>query len=265
MIKHKGLQVLASVVKEHPLILAEKMNLQTDSIVVDQCNQWGYEEIEYLDYKLRAFYMDERGVGLSRNTALIYADHEYVLFTDEDIHFYDGYEQMVLSAFEKNPDADLITFNLKVDERRRTYINESERRIRWYNYGRYPTFSVAAKLSSLRKANVSFSHLFGGGAKYSAGEDSLFLHDCLKAGLHLYTSVTEIGEEVYRKSTWFEGYNEKFFIDRGVLYPYLYGRMASVFALRFLVSHRKEMCQEIPFSKAFKLMKKGIKEGRARG
>ena len=35
-------------------------------------------------------------------------------------------------------------------------------------------------------AHITFSLLFGGGAKYSNGEDSLFLKDCLKYGLVVY-------------------------------------------------------------------------------
>ena len=113
-------------------------------------------------------------MGLSRNTALLHARGDIVLFSDEDIRFYEGYAEQVLSAFEKDPDADLITFNFKVDVRRATYYNKEKRPIRWYNYGRYPTYSVAARLASLRRANVCFSLLFGGGARYSNGEDSLF-------------------------------------------------------------------------------------------
>lgn len=256
------LQVLAAAVEKEAGVLVKSMNLETDAIIVNQCDRCFYEEFEYKGKSVRCFSMKERGVGLNRNTALLHANGDIVLFSDEDIRFHSGYEERVLKAFEKNPDADLITFNFKVDERRATYRNREERRIRWYNYGRYPTYSVAAKLEVLRKCNVSFSLLFGGGAKYSNGEDSLFLHDCLKKGMHLYTSTEEIGEEIYRESTWFKGYNEKFFVDRGVLYLHLYGKMAKVFALRFLITHRGEMCREISVKEAYGLMKKGIAEGR---
>lgn len=257
-------QVLTAAVDKEARTLAESMNLATDAIIVNQCDRYSYEEFEYNGKSVRCFSMKERGVGLNRNTALLHADGDIVLFSDEDIRFYDGYEKQVLNAFEKNPDADLITFNFKVDERRATYRNGEERPVRWYNYGRYPTYSAAARLEALRKCNVSFSLLFGGGAKYSNGEDSLFFRDCLKKGMHLYTSTEEIGEEIYRESTWFKGYHEKFFVDRGVLYHFLYGKMAKLFALRFLYAHKNEMCREIPVKAAYKLMKKGIAEGKRR-
>lgn len=258
------LQVLAAAVNKEAKTLAESMNLQTQAVIVNQSDRYDYEEFAYKGQQVKCFSMAERGVGLNRNTALLHATGDIVLFSDEDIRFYPGYEKQVLSAFEKKPDADLITFNFKVHPSRATYYNQEERPIRWYNYGRYPTFSVAAKLESLRKANVSFSLLFGGGARYSNGEDSLFLHDCLKKGMHLYTSTEEIGEEVYRESTWFTGYNEKFFVDRGVLYHYLYGKMAGIFSLRFLYAHKQEMCREIPLRTAYGMMKKGIAEGKLR-
>lgn len=258
------LQVLAASVNKAAETLAADMNLKTDAVIVNQCDRYSYEEFICHERKIQCFCMAERGVGRNRNTALLHATGDIVLFSDEDIRFYDDYEKQVLKAFEKNSDADIITFNFKVDASRATYYNREERRIRWYNYGRYPTFAVAAKLEALRKANVSFSLLFGGGAKYSNGEDSLFLKDCLKAGLHLYAVTAEIGEEVYRKSTWFSGYNKKFFTDRGVLYHFLYGRMAKPFSLRFLYAHKTEMCKEIPVKEAYRFMKEGIAEGKLR-
>lgn len=252
------LQVLVAAVNKETSTLADVMGIETDAVIVNQCDRYGYEEYEHKGRRIRIFSMKERGVGLNRNTALLHAEGDIVLFSDEDIHFYPGYEKQVLDAFEHNPQADLITFNFKVDPKRATFYNKEVRPIRWHNYGRYPTFSVAARLEALRRANVSFSLLFGGGARYSNGEDSLFLHDCLKKGMSLFTSVHEIGEEVYRESTWFQGYHEKFFMDRGVLYHYLYGKMAKLFSLRFLYVHRKEMCREISLMDGYRLMKKGI-------
>lgn len=258
------LQVLVAAVNKQVNTLADTMNLETEAFIINQCDHFDYQEYLHKGRLIRCFSMAERGVGLNRNTALMRADKELCLFSDEDIAFYPGYEEMVCKAFENNPDADIITFNFKVDPRRATYYNQKNKRIRWYNYGRYPTFAVAARTESLHRANVSFSLLFGGGAKYSNGEDSLFLHDCLKKGLHLYADTSEIGQEIYRESTWFKGYNEKFFTDRGVLYHYLYGRMAKPFSLRFIYAHREEMLKEMSMKKAYKWMKQGIKEGKKR-
>lgn len=266
------LQVLVAAVEQEVNSLAERMGLESEALIVNQCAGYGYSEYLHKGRLIRCFSMAERGVGLSRNTALMHCDGEICLFSDEDIVFDPGYEAKILSEFEKNQDADLVTFNFRVDPLRATYHNEKAGRIRWYNYGRYPTYAVAARTEALRRANVGFSLLFGGGARYSNGEDSLFLHDCLKKGLHLYASTAELGQEVYRESTWFKGYNEKFFTDRGVLYHHLYGGMAKLFSLRFLYAHgyargcahRGEMLKEMSLLEAYRLMKRGIAEGKDR-
>lgn len=259
----KKVEVLIAAVDENPIMLAEHMNLQTEAVICNQCHNFSAEEFTRVGRRIRVFNWNERGVGLNRNNALMRAEEEFCLFSDEDIVYEDGYEEKILREFEKNPKADILFFNVTAVENRRTYENVRHKRVRWYNYGRYPTYSMCARTESLRRAGVMFNLLFGGGAKYSNGEDSLFIHDCLKKGLRLYAVPVVIGRERRREqgnSTWFHGYNEKFFYDRGVLYHFLYGHMAVLLSLRFLVVHRGTMCRDIPLRKAFSLMRKGIRE-----
>lgn len=258
------IQVLVSAVEQNMAALVEKMNISTPAVVVNQCDSYGYEEMEHNGAKIQCFSMPERGVGLSRNTALLHADAEVCLFSDEDITLTGDYAKEMEKAYREIPDADMILFNVKVSPKRKTYWNTDIHRVNYRNYGRYPAYSISGKLDSLRRANVGYSLLFGGGAKYSNGEDSLFLRDCLRAGLHIYTHTICIGEEKERESTWFHGYTQKFFHDRGVLYHFLYGKLAKPLAWRFLWVHRQEMCREISVGEAYRLMKDGIREGKGR-
>lgn len=255
-------QVLVAAVNADVPKLVEKMNLQTDAIIVNQCDHYGYEELAYAGCRIRVFSMAERGVGLSRNTALMRSDADLLLFSDEDIRLEDDYEDKIRKGFSENPDADVLLFNMKIDPSRATYHNASKHRVRWYNYGRYGIVETVVRREAVLRSGISFSLLFGGGARYSNGEDNLFLHDCLKKGLHVYTETANIGEEILRESTWFHGYTEKFFFDRGALYAYLYGAMAQVWTLRYLLVKKKVVCTEIPFAKAYRLMRDGIREGR---
>lgn len=258
------IEMLVSAVNQDVRTLAERMNIGTDAVIINQCDGFDYEEYEYHSHKIRCYSLKERGVGLSRNSALMRTRGEISVFSDEDIVYEDGYEKKIAEAFGRYEDADMLLFNVKVAPSRRTYWNEKEKRIRWYNYGRYPAYSIAARTDALRRANVGFSLLFGGGAKYSNGEDSLFLRDCLKKGMKIMAVPEIIGEERERESTWFHGYNEKFFKDRGVLYHFLYGRMAAPFTLRFLLAHKGEMCGKISWKEAYSLMKEGIREGKGK-
>ena len=78
-------------------------------------------------------------------------------------------------------------------------------------------------------------------------------------GYRVYASPVTIGREKEGDSTWFSGYHEKFFYDRGVLYHFLYGHLAKLWALRFLLAHREKMCREIPVKKAYQVMREGIR------
>ena len=256
-------QLLISAVKKNPNELIKKMNVTSDAILINQCEAFGYErfwiqDADKFDREIKVYSLCERGVGLSRNNALLRADKEISLFSDDDIVYEKGYESKIVEEFEKHKEADVLLFNVEVCEERRTYFNSDYHRVRWYNCGRYPAYAIAIRTKKMHESNLTFSLLFGGGAKYSNGEDSLFLRDCLKAGLKLYATDVVIGKEEAGESTWFFGYNKKFFYDRGVLYHYLYGKMAKIWGLRFLLKNKSTMCKEITFKQAFGYLKDGI-------
>ena len=253
------LQVLVAAVGRKPEELLSHMRLQSDAIVINQCDRNGFQSIEQNGHEIRYYDFAEKGVGLSRNNALLRADGDIVLFSDEDIVYDDGYEEKILREFEKNPKADMLLFNIRVSEKRRTYYIEKEGRVRWYNCGRYPTYSFAVRREMLHRNNITFSLLFGGGAKYSNGEDSLVLKEFMKKGYRVYTAPVTIAREEAGDSTWFAGYNEKFFFDRGVLYHYLYGKLSRIMAIRFLLAHRVKMCGEISVKQAYRYMKDGMR------
>lgn len=256
-------QLLISAMFAEPKELVNKMNVSSEAVLINQCDVNGFEnfwvqDADGIDREIKAYSFNERGVGLSRNNALLRADKEISLFSDDDIIYVDDYEKRIAAEFEKHKEADVLLFNVEVCEERRTYFNTDFHRVRWYNCGRYPAYAIAIRTDKMHSSNLTFSLLFGGGAKYSNGEDSLFLRDCLKAGLKMYATDVVIGREEAGESTWFFGYNKKFFYDRGVLYHYLYGAMAKVWGLRFLLKNKATMCKEIPFKHAYRYLKEGI-------
>ncbi len=255
-------QVLASVMHENPEELVKRMHLQSDAVVINQCDAEGYQEISCVGGKVEFYSCTERGVGRSRNAAIAKATGDICLFSDSDIVYEDGYAEKIVREFEQNPKADMILFHIEVDEERRTYHITDRKRVRWYNCGRYGAVSFALRREVLQSSGVTFSLLFGGGAKYSNGEDSLFLKELMDKGYRVYTAPVTIGREVANGSSWFAGYNEKFFVDRGVLYRFLYGVFASLLSLRFLIAHKDKMCNQVAFMQAYRWMKRGIKEGK---
>lgn len=254
-------EVLASVMNQIPDNIAEQMQLDSDAVIINQCDRLDYEEKAHRGHTLRFFSFPDRGVGRSRNEAILRAQGDICLFSDQDIVYEPGYAQAISEEFENNPKADMILFNIAVEEDRRTYWITKRKRVHWYNCGRYGAVSFAVRRESLVSSGIYFSLLFGGGARYSNGEDSLFLKEFMSKGYKVYTAPVTIGRETAGESSWFGGYNEKFFHDRGALYRYLYGRLDWIMALRFLLVHRKQLCAENGFMQCWRWMSKGCRQG----
>lgn len=256
------IQTLVAALKQNKDELIKKMNIKTNTIVTNQCDEDGRYEFEIGDNHVLWIDSNSRGVGLNRNTSLKEASADIVLFSDEDIVYEDDYGEKIIEAFSAHPDADMLLFNVEVEEERRTYFIEKEYKVGLLNSGRFPSYSFACKREALLKRGISYSLLFGGGAKYSNGEDSLFILDCIKRGMRVIALPIIIGKEIPRKSTWFNGYDEKFFKDRGVLYVFLYGIFALPLSIRFLHKHGDKMLTKMSFFEALALMRSGIREGR---
>lgn len=255
-------ELLVSALKAEPEELIKKMNIASNAVLINQCDRGAEYSLPVENGTVRVFCYDERGVGRSRNHALEKAEGDLLLFSDEDIRYDDGYALLVENEFINHPEADALFFNVRVCPERRTYYNTDFKRVGTFNAGRYPAYSIAIRSRALENRNLRYSLLFGGGAKYSCGEDSLFIKDCLRAGLKMYRTTVEIGEEVPRPSTWFNGYGEKFFVDRGVLYHFLYGRYAWIWGFRFVFAKKGTICRDIPWKKAYRLLLSGISEAK---
>ena len=119
------IQTLVSCVKQNMETIAANMNLQTDAIVINQCDTNEYLEYEHRGHKICCYSFKERGVGLSRNNALLRATADIVLFSDEDIVYEEGYADKILAEFEKHPEKDFLLFNMDVTEERATYHTEN--------------------------------------------------------------------------------------------------------------------------------------------
>ena len=235
------LQVLVSTMHQTDHSLLEKMNIQSDAIVINQCDR---NEIEYFSFNghdILWMSLNERGIGLSRNTALMRASADIVLFADDDVRYVDGYPQMVLSAFEKNPKADFLLVDLEsIGDVRRINKPFEFRRIRWYNSMHYGAVHFACKRESILAKSLSFSLLFGGGARYGSGEDSIFLAGALKSGMKVWSVPGYIGTVRCGASTWFKGYTDKYFFDKGILMGIIWGVKAYPLMIALLLKNRNQ-------------------------
>lgn len=258
------LQVLIATMHQTDHSLLKKMNIQSKAIVVNQCDRNEVERFNYNNHEILWISVNERGIGLSRNTALMRATADIVLFADEDVKYKDGYTQIIESAFENNQNADMLLFdleaigNVKNSEKPYTF-----RRVKWYNSMHYGAVHFACKRERLFLKSLSYNLLFGGGAKYSCGEDSIFLADALKAGLKIWTFPGYIGTVTHGNSTWFNGYTEKYFYDKGILMGAIFGVMAYPLTVALFLKNRNQ-AKDYGLKKALEKAFKGIKQRQRR-
>lgn len=246
------IQILVAAMNQTDHSLIEKMNIKTDAIIGNQCNHNSIESFEFNGKNIMYLNFFERGVGLNRNNALMRADADVCLFADDDMVYEDNYVETVIKAFEENTEADIIVFNLREKESSRKIITKKTR-VGYLNFLRYGTARVAIRLASVKKQGIYFNQCFGGGTLYSHGEDNLFLCECLKKGLKMIAVpeyIASLTEE--RKSSWNNGYDEKYIRDQGVLYRTLSRRWWRFLCLQD--AFRRHKSYGMSFYKTYRMM-----------
>lgn len=254
------IEVHVATMNQNDYKLLGRMNIQSDAIIANQSDRNEVEELTYKEHNVKYLSFAERGVGLNRNNALMRSEADICLLADDDLVFVDDYPEMVKKGFKDNPDADVIIFNL-IEKDRQRYVIKKRFNVGYLNYMRFGAARIAFRRRSVTKHGISFNLHFGGGADYSAGEDTLFLKNCLAKGLKIVALPEYIATlDDSRDSTWFTGYNNKFFIDRGALFFIVSPRWAWLLCLQFSIRRRKMFREEKTWLEVFKLMLKGIQE-----
>ncbi len=255
------LEILMAAVNQDKTLL-DKINLESDIIVCNQSNSslFNEERFQYGTNNVTWFNFNERGVGLNRNNALMRSQADICLIGDDDVTYKSGYSDIVVRTFDENPKADVILFNVHPNENYHPFVCKKKMRINFLNCGRFGGVRIAFRRTKVIKHTISFNLMFGGGAMFGAGEDVMFIEDCLRNGLKVIAVPNEIltlREE--RESTWFNGYDDKFFHDMGASYVYHYGRLALLIAYIQLLRHKKEYLTNYSFKRAVSFIKSGIK------
>lgn len=237
------------------LAFIQAMNIHGKAIITNQSAQ--YHVTESGDYTMIT--TPTKGVGINRNLGLALTKATYSLIVDDDMIFYDNATDIIENALKTYPNADIIIFNfdyVKNGNIVRSRMKKTKA-INFFNCLNYGICCTLINNNVINKYNISFSTLFGGGCIYSCGEDSLFFLDCVRKGLKVYTYLNPIGQNVYRESTWFNGYNEKFFYDKGAWIACAFPKLKHFIKWYFIVRFRK--LSGIPLKKIRKYVNAGIK------
>ena len=215
--------LVATMNLENPNDLYQKMNLKTDALIINQTNYVSYDSFIIDKSLVQIYSFNERGLSKSRNNALMRSNGEILIISDDDVVYTDTYQEDILNEFDLHPEADAIVFNLNsnLKERAGKKINKFAR-VGLMESREYGSVHIAFRRNSIISRNVYFNTLFGSGSIYNCGEDTIFLKDLIIKGLKLYKSPINIGEVDMSESSWFSGYNEKYYFNKGALITCMY-------------------------------------------
>lgn len=250
-----NLEVLVAAMGQTDCSLADKMNLNCPAVIANQCGRWGYEE----QGSVRMISNDTKGVGVNRNLALELARGDILLFADDDIVYYDSDLRGVTDAFRQFPDADVIFFAVDMTKNGQVFDKRRNkaRRVYLWNSLRYGACRMAVRREAIVKKRLRFSTLFGGGCLYCSGEDTIFIRDCARAGLKMYSHDYVLGACAKDTSTWFRGYTPKYFFDRGAMIACAFPRAKHLVKWHFALKLTKK--SGTPLMRILRLMNDGIR------
>jgi glycosyltransferase involved in cell wall biosynthesis len=213
-----SIEVLVATMNQIDFKKYYDMNIKTNAVFANQSIEYSYEENIIENRHVKMITTNSKGVGKNRNQALLHSTADICLLSDDDMLYVDNYSEIVEQAFNELPEADIIIFNIDtIGKEVKRRMNRSIRKVNILNFQNYGAARIAFRRKAILRKNIWFSLLFGGGTIYSSGEDTLFLREALRKGLKVYTYPKTIGTVNQEESSWFTGYNEKFYFDKGVL------------------------------------------------
>ena len=254
--------VLISCMHQSGHDIIARSNIQTDVIVVNQCDIDNEERFTFVNKKGREcsaiFYSTaERGLSKSRNRALdLSTDADVCIICDDDELFPDNYEEFVSQQYENNKDLDVATFAISWDER--TYPSE-RMKMNFNRILRTSSQQITFKRISVVGKGIRFDEKMGSGTGNGGGEENKFLLDCYKKGLKMEYFPDVLATINKGESQWFHGYTERFFQNQGWSVRRLLGNVRGYAYIWFyVIKHHKLYKKDLSFTKALKNIHKGF-------
>ncbi len=245
--------------------IVARSNIQTDVVVVNQCDTDNVQDETYLNNKgeerhIKFISTTERGLSRSRNMAIRNSTADICQIADDDETLDDSYTDIVTEAFQSHPNADVIAFGLSCGRDGHSNYSQKENKINYLSALRVSSVQIAFRRKSIIDNGISFDVQMGAGTRHGAGEENKFLYDCLNKGLHCYyipKVILRLNSNA--TSSWFNGYNEEHFLWLGWSSRRYMGRfMATAYAFYTSVTKYKLYKNNCSFLKATLSTLKGI-------
>lgn len=217
----------------------EEKNIFKDTLIINQTmdDSLTNEKIIDKDKNITMLSFNERGLSKSRNRGIDNSDADIILLTDDDVIFQSDCDDIITSAFEKNKDADIITFQVKTPEGKllkhysKTEFTHNKRSVL-----KVASIEIAIKKDAIDKYGVKYDEDFGLGSKYVSGEENIFLTECIKKGMNIRYEPKVIN--IHPKESSGNNLNLKGIYSKGALFYRIFGISAIFTNIYFVIKKR---------------------------
>lgn len=255
-----SVQVLISTMNQKDNLLVNRLKINSDCIILNQCDKNNKLILKDKLYNTIIINSKTRGLSKSRNLLIENATKDICLIGDDDLEYVDNYENIIYEQFERFPNADVIAFQVEgIEEKFKDYPNK-EKKLNLITSMKVASVEIAFRLSSIKMNNIKFNEQFGSGSKYCMGEENIFLFECIKKGLEIQYVPLKIADLHIGDSSWFNGFNRKFFIDRGASFYAMSSKLSLILILQFAIRKYKLYKNQTKIIDALKYMITGARE-----
>lgn len=199
--------------------IIERSNVQSDVVVVNQCDRDCVEEFDFVNKNGRTCHAKfinttERGLSRSRNMAIRNAWGDICQICDDDEVVADDAEKIILKTYEENSQAGLIAFSLIRNDCNKTYPLVKGH-LGFKQILRTSSLQITFSRPKLEKYGIRFDEKMGSGTGNGGGEENKFMLDWRKTGAEMLYYPEVIAAINPGESQWFHGYDARYFKNFG--------------------------------------------------
>lgn len=250
-------EVLISTMNRDNDSLYKTMNIKTDAVIINQCLKESYYEIKEDFGIIRIISNCDRGLSKSRNLALESSNADICIIADDDLVYKDNYKEMIIDAYKRYNDADLIAFDVPSSNVERPTSKLKEGRIGFLKSMKISSFQITFKKNSFVKCGISFNELFGAGSVFNCGEENILMKKALDKGLKIYYVNSDLADVHHVESTWYNGFDEKLMNTKGAMFYEMSRTLFPLFILQFGIRKHKLYKESMSFKNSIEFMING--------
>ena len=183
---------------------------------------------------IRVINVNEKGLSKSRNLAIKNASKKICLITDDDVVFSPNFQLEIITAFNKNPKASIITFNHQRQGLEQPHNSSSISFHHSYkSIWNVCSIEIAFQIESIKENAIYFDKNFGLGSYFETAEEYLFLRDVIKHKLKALFYPSIIVSHPLISSGEDQG-SDRILFARAALFYKTSGNLAYIWLLKYV-------------------------------